>query len=193
MAIEYGYYLAISEEGVVMTRLACAFTGHRPKKFPWWYNEDDPGCKRLKELLEQELLFWVQKGYTDFLSGMAEGTDTWAALMVFKLRDTYPKVKLHCILPCKSQADHWNSSAQICYRSILEQADSIIYVSREYHRNCMLERNRFLVDHAHLILAVYNRELRGGTACTVRYAIKEEKKVLLIDPTYDLGKDGVTI
>lgn len=33
MAIEYGYYLAISEEGVVMTRLACAFTGTDLKNF----------------------------------------------------------------------------------------------------------------------------------------------------------------
>ena len=167
---------------VVMTRLACAFTGHRPKKLPWGYNEDDPGCKRLKERLEQEICSLVQKGYTDFLSGMAEGTDTWAALAVLKLRRSHPELKLHCILPCKSQADHWNLSAQLCYRSILEQADSIIYVDREYRRDCMLERNRFLVDHAQMLLAVYNGEPRGGTACTVRYARKEGKETLLINP-----------
>lgn len=166
----------------MMKRMACAFTGHRPIKFPWGYNENAPGCKRLKETLEQEIISLVQKGYTDFLSGMAEGTDTWAALVVLKLRDTHPELKLHCILPCKSQAERWNPSAQLCYHSILEQADSIIYVGREYHRNCMLERNRFLVDHAQLVLAVYNGEQRGGTACTVRYARKEGKAILLINP-----------
>ena len=46
----------------------------------------------------------------------------------------------------------------------------------------MMERNRFLVDHAGLVLAVYNGEPRGGTAFTVRYAQRTGKQVVLIDP-----------
>ena len=30
----------------------CAFTGHRPKSFPWKYNEADRECVLLKEVLE---------------------------------------------------------------------------------------------------------------------------------------------
>ena len=112
----------------------------------------------------------AQNGYTDFLSGMAEGTDTWAALEVLELRESHPELKLHCILSCRTQVDQWTYPAKLCYRSILDKADSIIYVSRDYSKSCMLERNRFLVDHAGLVLAVYNGEPRGGTAFTVRYA-----------------------
>lgn len=85
-----------------MVRLACAFTGHRPRKFPWGYNEKDTGCKHLKAALQQEIALLAQNGYTDFLSGMAEGTDTWAALDVLKLREAHPELKLHCILPCRT-------------------------------------------------------------------------------------------
>lgn len=78
---------------LVMVRLACAFTGHRPRKFPWGYNEEDAGCKHLKAALQQEIALLARNGYTDFLSGMAEGTDTWAALDVLELREAHPELK----------------------------------------------------------------------------------------------------
>lgn len=58
----------------------------------------------------------------------------------------------------------------------------MVYVSREYSVDCMLERNRYLVDHAACLLAVYNGERRGGTAMTVRYAQREKRKILIVDP-----------
>lgn len=46
----------------------------------------------------------------------------------------------------------------------------------------MLERNRYLVDHAACLLAVYNGERRGGTAMTVRYARKLGREVIVLNP-----------
>ena len=68
------------------------------------------------------------------------------------------------------------------YFSILEQADKVVYVSREYRKDCMLERNRYLVDYAACLLAVYNGEWRGGTAMTVRYARKLGRDIFILDP-----------
>ena len=139
-----------------MIEQCCAFTGHRPRKFPWSYNESDARCVALKETLAKEIAKLVDAGYTDFLSGMAEGADTWAALAVLALKKENPALKLHCVLPCEGQAGKWAASARELYFSILEQADKVAYVSREYHDGCMLERNRYLVDHAACLLAVYN-------------------------------------
>ena len=58
----------------------------------------------------------------------------------------------------------------------------MIYVSEDYYKGCMLERNRYLVDHSAKLLAVYNGERRGGTAMTVRYAKKIGREVFVIDP-----------
>ena len=124
----------------------------------------------------------AEAGVTQFLSGMAEAVDTWSALAVLDLREKNPAIKLHCILPCIEQADKWTASSRERYRSILEQADSIVYVNRACLKNCMLERNRFLVDHAAALLAVYNGERRGGTAATVRYAQKMSREIIVIDP-----------
>lgn len=109
----------------------CAFTGHRPRKFPWGDNETDARCIALKKALAKEITKLVDAGYTDFLSGMAEGTDAWAALAVLALKKENPALKLHCVLPCEGQADEWSASARERYFSILEQADEVVYVSRE--------------------------------------------------------------
>lgn len=57
----------------------------------------------------------------------------------------------------------------------------------------MLDRNRFLVDHAATLLAVYNGESRGGTVATIRYAQKMGRKIIVIDPiTHSVSHDKLT-
>ena len=165
-----------------MSRISCAFTGHRPSKFPWKYDETDSRCVALKSALAEQIKLLADTGVTQFLSGMAQGVDSWSAISVLALREKNPVIKLHCILPCREQANKWTASSQNLYRSILERADSIVYVSRDYHKDCMLERNRFLVEHTSTLLAVYNGEQRGGTAATVRYAQKMGREIIVIDP-----------
>ncbi len=162
---------------------SCAFTGHRPHKFPWRYNEADERCVALKAALREQIKALVEDGITDFYSGGADGVDCWAALIVLELRKKNPALRLHCILPHEGQADKWSSAAQERYHSILDQADTVEYVSHEYYDGCMLDRNRRLVDTAGLLLAVYNGERRGGTAATARYARKLGRRITILNPT----------
>lgn len=161
---------------------ACAFTGHRPSKFPWRYDETDSRCVALKAALKEQIRLLVAAGVTQFLSGMAEGTDIFCSEIVLALREKNPALKLHCILPCTAQSEKWSASSRELYRSILKQADSVVYVNRDYHKDCMLERNRFMVEHASALLAVYNGARRSGTGATVNYARKMGREIIVIDP-----------
>lgn len=160
----------------------CAFSGHRPKKLPWRYDETDPACITLKAALEAQIGILIDKGVEHYLSGGAEGVDLYAAEAVLKLRERNPAVKLHCILPYRGQADNWTAASKQKHREILGQADAIVYVSQTYHKDCMLERNRFMAGFASVLLAVYNGEQRGGTAATVRYARRHGRELYIIDP-----------
>lgn len=172
-------------------RICCAFTGHRPQSLPWQFNETDQSCLSLKEILTQQIANMAGKGITDFLSGMALGVDTWAAEIVLSLREKNPELKLHCILPCKTQAEKWPIPAQERYKMILVQADSIVYTSHNYHTNCILERNRFMVENTSLLLVVYDKhKQRSGTGATLRYAQKLGRKIIIIDPI-SLGITGL--
>lgn len=165
-----------------MIEPACAFTGHRPKSFPWGYDESAPGCVLLKEVLAGQISVLAEQGVTDFLSGMAQGTDLWCAQIVLDLRKKNPALKLHCVLPCKGQEIKWTASAQERYHAILAQADEIVYVGQEYSRDCMMERNRYLVDHSAILLAVYNGTWHSGTGATVRYARQLGRSIYILNP-----------
>lgn len=165
-----------------MDMTTCAFTGHRPKSFPWKYDEADPNCVLLKEVLTAQILKLADRGVTDWLTGMAQGTDLWAAEAVLSLRKERPAMRLHCILPCEGQEIRWTASAQERYHSILRRADEVIYVNQEYSPKCMMERNRYLVDRSSILLAVYNGTQRSGTGATVNYARKLGREIIVIDP-----------
>ena len=136
----------------------------------------------LKATLAEQIATLAGAGVTSYFTGGADGVDCWAAEIVLSLREKNPALTLHCVLPCEGQADGWAASARELYFSILEQADEVVYVSREYHDGCMLKRNRYLVDHAACLLAVYNGEWRGGTAMTVRYAQKLGREITILNP-----------
>lgn len=165
-----------------MDMTTCAFTGHRPKSFPWKYDEADPNCVLLKEVLTAQISKLADRGVTDWFSGMAQGTDLGAAEAVLSLRKERPAMRLHCILPCEGQEIQWAASAQERYHSILRRADEVIYVNREYSPKCMMERNRYMVDRSSILLAVYNGTQRSGTGATVRYARKLSREIIVIDP-----------
>lgn len=161
---------------------ACAFSGHRPHKFPWRYNETDRQCVALKETLAQQITAFAKAGITEYYSGGADGVDCWAALIVLSLREKNPVLKLHCILPHKEQADKWSISAKERYHFILHQADSVDYVSQAYNDRCMMVRNHRLVESVGLLLAVYNGGERSGTGATVNYARKMGREIIIINP-----------
>lgn len=163
-------------------KISCAFTGHRPQSFPWKYDETAQECLLLKATLTKEIEKLVDRGVTDFYSGLAEGVDTWSAEIALGLREKNPALSVHGVLPCRSQAIKWTPAAQEHHQWLQEQADTITCLSKEYYDGCMLDRNRYLVDHSDILLAVYNGSWRGGTAMTVRYAQKLGREIIVINP-----------
>lgn len=52
----------------------------------------------------------------------------------------------------------------------------------------MLNRNRFLIEHADIVLVVYNGKPQSGTGATVRYAQQPGRKVIVINPFMEAHK-----
>ena len=67
-----------------MLNNCCAFTGHRPHKLPWRYDETDSRCVALKAALAGQITRLVDVRVTDFYCGGADGVDCWAALIVLE-------------------------------------------------------------------------------------------------------------
>ena len=148
---------------------SCCFTGHRPSKLPWGYREDDLRCMDLKMDIVQALVALYARGFRHFLCGMAEGCDLYFAESVLLLREVHDDVRLESVVPFRGQADRWTAEQQQRYKSLLVQADQVTVLQEDYSPGCMMARNRYLVNHASLLLACYNGEA-GGTRSTILYA-----------------------
>jgi uncharacterized phage-like protein YoqJ len=109
-------------------------------------------------------------GYRRFFCGCALGFDTIAAEETIRLRKLYPDIRLLLALPCGTQADRWSAQDQETYRRILELADEKTVLSPFYYQGAMLTRNRYMADRSSLCIC-WLRNMRGGTASTVRYAM----------------------
>ena len=58
----------------------------------------------------------------------------------------------------------------------------MVRVGREYTKESMYARNRYMVDHANILLAVYNGKRRSGTGMTVNYAEQKQRRIIKINP-----------
>ena len=151
---------------------ACAFTGHRPSKLPWGNDENDIRCIALKAKLHAAVESAIQEDIEHFICGMAEGCDLYFAETVIELKMRYPHITLEAAIPCPTQADRWSAAQRKRYETILTCCDYETVVQQEYTPGCMQRRNRYMVDHASLLIAAHDG-LPGGTRNTILYALKQ--------------------
>ena len=165
-----------------MRNVACAFTGHRPMKFSFGYDEEDERCIRLKLVMARQIASLIESHVTLFYTGMAQGVDQWGAEIVLDMKRQYPHVQLIAVLPCETQANKWSVEQRERYFNTLADCDDVITLNTRYTPECMLERNRYMVDHADYLLAVYDGGGKGGTAYTIRYAREKKREIIVIRP-----------
>lgn len=169
--------------GFVMRNTACCFTGHRPFKLPWGFEEDHPDCVRLKLMLGFEIEDLIRKGCTDFLSGMCWGVDIWCAEMVINQKLAFPEkhIRLCSVIPYDGHHAGWTKEYQERYFNILEQADESACLYPRYIEGCFQARNRYMVDRSRHLIAVFNGS-PGGTANTVEYAKRKGLDIVMFNP-----------
>lgn len=161
--------------------LRCAVTGHRPQKCAYRFNESDPRCVDFKARLYAYIEYLIGQGYGHFLSGGALGMDMYAAEAVLALKRRYPWIGLELVIPHPGQENAWPEALAARYRSLVAQADILTYTASRYSPFCMSRRNRYLVQHADLLLAAFDGQ-PGGTRSTVLYAERQHVPVIVIDP-----------
>lgn len=173
-----------TESQPLMKKTSCAFTGHRPTRFSFKYDETHPACIKLKKVLAEQIDFLYRQGITDFYTGCALGIDLWAGEAVLALAELHPEIKLHCVVPFAGQERKWTDEQQARYHAMLRRGSETAIVQKKYDKECYFNRNRYLVDHAGVLLAVYDMQAnkRSGTGYTVHYAQAQKKPVVAIDP-----------
>ena len=166
---------------VLNKNTTCCFSGYRPEKLPWGTMEDDPRCEDLKQRIAQAVTKLYNEDMRHFICGMARGCDTYFCETVLELRQTHTDITVEAAIPCEAQAAKWSEPERNRYFSLIEQCDAETYVSRRYTRECMIERNKYMVDCSAVLLAVFDGQF-GGTMQTIEYARRSGLKIVKLEP-----------
>lgn len=151
----------------------CCFTGHRPEKL-------NASEEKIKAELKSEIEMAIQEGYTEYLTGMARGTDLWAAEIVLDLRRENAQIKLICAIPFEGVERRWSEHWKELYRNICDGADQVHVIGKGYSHSIFQIRNEWMVQHSSRVIAVYNGS-PGGTKNTINYAKRQGIPVRIIE------------
>ena len=158
----------------------CCFTGHRPEKLK-------SGEAEIRNALKEKITEAVSKGFKTFISGMAPGVDIWAAEEVLELKKTNGEIKLICAVPFPGVHKNRTKEERERFETIISAADGVEYICPGYTRWCFQARDKWMVDNAALIIAVYGG-IPGGTKITLDLAKKKNREIMMIE---DKGKEDV--
>lgn len=157
-----------------------AITGHRPEKITNW------------KFVEHQLsLAYFDLKVTTVIQGMAAGVDLVSARVAY-----WDKIPFWCAKPWKTHKGRMSGSRGVAaswndmYEQALTHAEKVVDVT-DYDNYpgawVYQKRNEWMVDHAQMVIAVWDGS-PGGTANCVKYALKQGKKVWQINPaTHKVG------
>ena len=155
----------------------CTFTGHRENKLPWRADETDARCQRLKRCIADAAEAVYSGGVRHYICGMANGCDMYFAEAVLALRAEHPDVTLEAAIPCERQSDGWTAAQRRRYDRIVSECDYHTLLQRDYTPDCMLRRNRYMIDASGYLIAAYNGR-PGGTRATLLYAMRQGLQII---------------
>ena len=147
-----------------------AFTGHR----------NIIGNKRpeLGVAVDNALIELYQRGYRNFINGMAMGFDLLAASAVIALKRRFSDIKLIAVVPYRNQSEKFSDYEHKRYQYALQNADEVIVLREKYSNGCLLRRNDYMLAHASGLIAFYDGKHKGGTFYTICRASESSMPII---------------
>ena len=169
-----------------MESRSCAIIGQPPARFRFGYKENNAGCKRLKKRLRDQFTSLYTQNVRRFYVGGCIGVDQWAGEILLQMQGQpgFSDIELILIEPFPdhdAQWDDWHRKRQSFLRS---QCTERLVAGTAPQRRSFVARNHYLVDHADVLLAVYDndRTAHSGTGQTVLRAEQQGIPVVFIHP-----------
>jgi len=148
-----------------------AFTGHRNFRM-----DKQELAVELERVIREE----YRKGFSVFVTGMAQGFDLLAAEAVIALKQAREDVLLVCAIPFRGQQSRYCAQDKQRYSAILDAADKADYLSESYYEGCFLRRNDYMLENSSGLIAHFDGSQKSGTGYTVRRSQRAGKKVINI-------------
>lgn len=141
-------------------KVCCAF-GHR-KVF-----------QNITEQLEKCVLCAVEQGCTIFLTGAMGEFDSLFSATVRKIRNTFPEIKLICVMPYFTE--EINKNGKILY-SLYDEIVIPADFADVHYKAVIKKRNQFMIENSDIVI-VYTVRKFGGAYQAKKFAEKQNKQL----------------
>ena len=121
--------------------------------------------------LESAIRELYNRGYRNFLCGMAIGFDLASAEASISLRRELHDLKVVAVIPFEGMQRHFTESQRALFEQVVQEADEVIALATHYFPSVYALRNNFLVDNSSAVITYFDGS-KGGTAYTVHRAVK---------------------
>lgn len=169
-----------------MSGKSCAIISHRPTRFRFGYKENMTGGKRLKKRLRDQFMALYHQGVHRFYVGGCLGVDQWAGEILLRLKEQsdFPDIELVVVSPFPNHDKNWDEKSRGRLRFLISHSAEHVIIGTDDRRESFIARNRYMLDHADLLLAVYDndRTVRNGVGQVVMSAEKIGMPVIFIHP-----------
>lgn len=114
--------------------------------------------------------------------------DMWAGEILLQLKEQpgSGEIELHIALPFAGHDSGWDARSRERMVFLIRHSTEAVIVGDSKRKDTVnyKERNKYMVDHADCLLAVYDddRSIRSRTGMTVNYAKKRNLPIILIHP-----------
>ena len=148
----------------------CAVIGQHPMRFPWGFDEEDDGCRRMKLEMAQV--------------ACDPGVGLYAAEIINTLRENDQALRLICVLPHEEQATKWTPQLRERYFNMLAGCTELDCIDFHEQPDAQLLAYQRIIKQSGVVLAVYAPDLADGSAedKAVSYAFALGRPVMLIHP-----------
>lgn len=182
------------------SRTVC-ITGHREKNILPYKGDpvfSDITVGAVKMMLYRYIDMAAERGYTDFISGLATGADLWAAEYLVRKKQNDPRIRLIGAMPYLRHAERFPRDYAKLLEEVERAADVLVTVNPDpdivYGKQggaawLYRDRNYFMVDRSSAVIAFLNSgSFASGTSQTVNYAYRNGRLICRfgIDDVYAL-------
>ena len=173
---------------------AVCFTGHRETSVVPYKGEpvyQSITLRTVQLMLCRYIDMAVESGYRSFISGLAVGTDLWAAKYILAKKRSDRGIKLIGVMPYLRHAERFSPQYRETLADVEKGADvllttntdpDVIYGKKVAGENTSpdvyRDRNYFMVDNASAVISYFNEgSFKSGTYQTLNYATRQGRKI----------------
>ena len=170
------------------------FTGHRENSvIPYRGEQIYYGItlRTVQLMLFRYIDMAVESGYRSFISGLAAGTDLWAAKYILGKKHSDSSIRLIGVMPYLRHAERFSGR----YKELLADAERgadmllttntdplVVYGKSRSEGNTSPDlyrvRNYYMVDNASAVISYFNEgSYKSGTSQTLNYAVRQGLKI----------------